>query len=75
MPIFTYVVVVGSALIALLFVMALVAHLRRNYILATGLTYPVVPKGDEEIRFQMSADHTPDDIDTALDALGHFVGQ
>jgi len=53
---------------------ALVAHLRRNYILATGLTYPVVPKGDEEIRFQMSADHTPDDIDTALDALGRFVG-
>jgi glycine C-acetyltransferase len=53
---------------------ALVAHLRRNYILATGLTYPVVPKGDEEIRFQISADHTPDDIDTALDALGHFVG-
>src|SRR5499427_5333786 len=54
--------------------MALVAHLRRNYILATGLTYPVVPKGDEEIRFQISADHTPDDIDTALAALGHFVG-
>jgi hypothetical protein len=23
---------------------------------------------------QISADHTPDDIDTALDALGHFVG-
>jgi glycine C-acetyltransferase len=38
------------------------------------LTYPVVPKGDEEIRFQISADHTPDDIDTALDALGHFFG-
>jgi glycine C-acetyltransferase len=54
--------------------MALVAHLRRNYILATGLTYPVVPKGDEEIRFQISVDHTPDDIDTALNALGHFVG-
>jgi glycine C-acetyltransferase len=52
---------------------ALVAHLRRNYILATGLNYPVVPKGDEEIRFQISADHTPDDIDTALDALAHFV--
>ena len=53
---------------------ALVAHLRRNYILATGLNYPVVPKGDEEIRFQIGADHTPHDIDTALDALGHFVG-
>ncbi len=53
---------------------ALVAHLRRNCILATGLNYPVVPKGDEEIRFQISADHTPDDIDAALGALGHFVG-
>jgi glycine C-acetyltransferase len=37
---------------------ALVAHLRREGILATGLNYPVVPKGDEEIRFQISADHT-----------------
>ena len=32
--------------------------LRRHGVLATGLTYPVVPKGDEEIRFQISADHT-----------------
>ncbi len=49
--------------------LALVAHLRRRDILATGLTYPVVPKGDEEIRFQISADHTPADIDAALKAL------
>jgi glycine C-acetyltransferase len=53
---------------------ALVAHLRRSGILATGLTYPVVPKGDEEIRFQISADHTPADIDAALDALSRFNG-
>lgn len=51
---------------------ALVAHLRRNGILATGLSYPVVPKGAEEIRFQISADHTPADIDEALDALARF---
>jgi glycine C-acetyltransferase len=38
-------------------------------ILATGLNYPVVPKGDEEIRFQVNANHTPDDIDTVLDVL------
>jgi hypothetical protein len=25
---------------------------------AIGLNFPVVPKGDEEIRFQISADHT-----------------
>jgi glycine C-acetyltransferase len=51
---------------------AMVAHLRRNGILATGLNYPVVPKGDEEIRFQISADHTEADIDAALAALARF---
>jgi glycine C-acetyltransferase len=50
----------------------LVAHLRSNGILATGLNYPVVPKGEEEIRFQISADHTPLDIDEALVALERF---
>jgi glycine C-acetyltransferase len=52
---------------------AMVAHLRRNGILATGLNYPVVPKGDEEIRFQISADHTPADIDAALEVLARFA--
>jgi glycine C-acetyltransferase len=51
---------------------AVVAHLRRNGILATGLNFPVVPKGDDEIRFQISADHTAADIDAALEALGRF---
>ncbi len=51
---------------------ALVAHLRDNEILATGLNYPVVPKGDEEIRFQVNADHTTGDIDLVLDALASF---
>jgi glycine C-acetyltransferase len=53
---------------------AMVAHLRRECILATGLNFPVVPKGDEEIRFQVSADHTAADIDGALDALARFAG-
>jgi glycine C-acetyltransferase len=53
---------------------ALVAHLRERGILATGLNYPVVPKGEEEIRFQVSADHTPADIDEALAALRSFGG-
>lgn len=52
----------------------LVEHLRANGILATGLGYPVVPKGDDEIRFQISADHTPTDIDEALSALEQFSG-
>lgn len=52
---------------------AMVAHLRRHGVLATGLTYPVVPKGDEEIRFQISADHTRADIDAVLDVLAQFA--
>lgn len=47
----------------------LVAHLRENGILATGLNFPVVPKGDEEIRFQVNADHTESDIDFVLEVL------
>jgi len=50
----------------------LVKHLRASGILATGLNFPVVPKGDEEIRFQISADHTPADIDEVLAALKAF---
>ena len=44
-------------------------HLRTHGVLATGLNYPVVPSGDEEIRFQVSADHTEADIDEALEVL------
>ena len=53
----------------------LVEHLSQNGILATGLNFPVVPKGDEEIRFQISADHTPSDIDLALSVLESFPGR
>jgi glycine C-acetyltransferase len=38
-------------------------------ILAVGLTYPVVPKGDETIRFQINAAHTEADIDDVLNGL------
>jgi glycine C-acetyltransferase len=51
---------------------ALVRHLERHGVLATGLNYPVVPRGDEEIRFQVNADHTAGDIDLALDVLARF---
>jgi glycine C-acetyltransferase len=51
---------------------AIVAHLRRNGVLATGLSFPVVPRGDEEIRFQVNADHTEADIDYVLSVLGSF---
>jgi glycine C-acetyltransferase len=47
----------------------IVRHLRGRGILATGLGFPVVPRGEEEIRFQVSADHTPADIDEVIAAL------
>ena len=50
----------------------LVQFLIDNGILATGLAYPVVPKGDEEIRFQICADHTEFDIDYALSVLKKY---
>jgi glycine C-acetyltransferase len=50
----------------------MVQYLNANGILATGLKYPVVPKGDEEIRFQISAEHTPDDLAYVLRCLEKF---
>jgi glycine C-acetyltransferase len=52
-----------------------VRHLKQRGVLATGLNYPVVPKGDEEIRFQVNADHTAEDIDFALEVLAAFALQ
>jgi glycine C-acetyltransferase len=52
---------------------ALVRHLFDHGILVTGLTYPVVPRGDEEIRFQVSADHTQTDIEKVLEVLKNFL--
>jgi glycine C-acetyltransferase len=49
---------------------ALVEHLFDNNILVTGLNYPVVPKGDEEVRLQVCASHTEQDIDHVLRVLG-----
>ena len=47
----------------------LVAALFEAGVLATGLAYPVVPRGDESIRFQVNADHTEAGIDQVLAAL------
>jgi glycine C-acetyltransferase len=51
---------------------AMVEYLFDHDILVTGLNYPVVPKGDEEIRLQVSASHTDKDIDYVLDILQRF---
>jgi glycine C-acetyltransferase len=51
---------------------ALVRFLRDNGVLATGLNHPVVPRGEQLIRFQVSADHTEADIDAVLSVLSRF---
>ncbi len=48
---------------------ALVSDLFEQGILAVGLTFPVVPRGDETIRFQINAAHTEADIEQLLAAL------
>ncbi len=50
----------------------LVGYLKDNGILATGLNFPVVPKGNQEIRFQICADHTESDINYALGVLRKY---
>jgi glycine C-acetyltransferase len=52
---------------------ALAAYLKEEGILATGLSFPVVPRGQEEIRFQICADHTEADIDYALGVLRGYL--
>jgi glycine C-acetyltransferase len=47
----------------------LVQYLFDHGVLVTGLAYPVVPRGDEEIRSQVNADHTEADIDHVLGLL------
>ncbi|MFA7630246.1 MAG: aminotransferase class I/II-fold pyridoxal phosphate-dependent enzyme [Candidatus Neomarinimicrobiota bacterium] len=50
----------------------LVSRLRQEGVLATGLNFPVVPKGEEEIRFQVCADHSRSDIDRVLEILRQY---
>jgi glycine C-acetyltransferase len=37
------------------------------------LTFPVVPRGDETIRFQINAAHTQEDINEVLGILSGFA--
>jgi glycine C-acetyltransferase len=52
---------------------AIVRGLFERSILAVGLTFPVVPRGDETIRFQVNAAHTEADIAQVLDALAELA--
>jgi len=51
---------------------ALVEYLFEHNVLVTGLNYPVVPKGEEEIRLQVSAHQTEKDIDYLIERLKNF---
>ncbi|MCF6247043.1 MAG: aminotransferase class I/II-fold pyridoxal phosphate-dependent enzyme [Desulfobacula sp.] len=50
----------------------MVQYLFENGVLVVGLTFPVVPKGDETIRFQINACHTSADIDYVIELLDKF---
>ena len=51
---------------------AIVAWLKKHGVLVTGFNFPIVPKGSEEIRFQVNGDHTEKDIDFVIDVLKKF---
>ena len=48
---------------------AMVQRLFEKGVLVVGLTFPIVPRGDESIRFQINAAHTSSDIDYVLNVL------
>jgi len=53
---------------------ALVKHFYGEGVLVVGLAFPVVPRGDETIRFQINAAHTEADVNEVLAALESFEG-
>jgi glycine C-acetyltransferase len=52
---------------------ALVKRLFDNGVLVVGLTFPVVPRGDESIRFQINGAHSPQDIEFVLEILAQGI--
>ncbi|WP_433915602.1 glycine C-acetyltransferase [Yersinia alsatica] len=58
-------VMLGDATLAQEFANALL----KEGIYVTGFFYPVVPKGQARIRTQMSADHTPEQVEQAIEAF------
>ena len=53
----------------------MVEEFYRHGVLVVGLNFPVVPKGDQSIRFQINAAHTEKDIGYVLDALKQMKSQ
>jgi glycine C-acetyltransferase len=58
-------VMLGDAVVAV----KMSENLYKNGVYATAFFYPVVPMGKARIRTQMSAAHTAEDIDFAIDAF------
>jgi glycine C-acetyltransferase len=50
----------------------LVNFLKDNGIFTAGIFYPIVPRGDELIRFQISTDHTKSDLNYVLKVLEKY---
>ncbi len=50
----------------------LVDYLFKNKLLVTNISYPIVPKGKDEIRIQLSASHSKKDIDDLIKKLISF---
>ncbi len=50
----------------------MVQRLFEKGVLVVGLTFPVVPRGDETIRIQINAAHTKADVDYVLEVLSEF---
>ena len=50
----------------------MVQRLFERGVLVVGLTFPVVPRGDETIRFQINAAHSKADVDYVLEVLSEF---
>src|SRR5262249_26532512 len=58
-------VMLGDARLAVEMAQRMLQHV----IYVVGFSYPVVPKGQARIRVQLSAAHSSDDIDRAIDAF------
>ena len=50
----------------------MVRHFFENGVLVVGIIFPVVPVGQETLRFQINASHTKEDIDYVLNGLSDF---
>jgi glycine C-acetyltransferase len=58
-------VMIGDAALA----SRMASRLLEHGVYVVGFSYPVVPKGEARIRTQMSAAHTPEQLDRAIDAF------